>query len=67
MGKAKKMRTTVDFYYEGPRSNNYSWNFYFPHVAFGFGEGYNEDQRQLYIEIGFAFLSACLQLTYSRK
>jgi len=40
------MRFDIDFYYEGPRSNNYSWSFYLiPHVAFGFGEGYNDDQR----------------------
>ena len=65
MGKA--MRFDIDFYYEGPRRNNYSWSFYLPHVAFGFGEGYNDDQRQYYLDMAFAFWSVCLKLTYNKR
>ena len=61
------MRFNVNFYYEGPLRNDYSWNFHLINISFGFGDGMYKGTRQFHIAVELLFWSVIVTFTRFTK
>ena len=61
------MRFDINFYYEGPLRNDYSWNFHLINLSFGYRDGMYKDTRQLYIAVELLFWSVIVTFTRLTK